>query len=130
MTSRSPSLRTDLSRVRHFGSARSGTSHMWYMRATTVALLPLTIAFVWLLLTLVGQDYNGVRAILGSPFASILMLVFVLVGLYHMQLGMQTIVEDYVHDDGIKAYCLIANLFFAFCTGVACIYAVLKLSFV
>jgi succinate dehydrogenase / fumarate reductase, membrane anchor subunit len=130
MNSRSPSLRTDLSRVRHFGSAHSGTRHMWHMRVTTVALVPLTIAFVWLLLTIVGKDYNGVRAILGSPFASILMLLFILVGLYHMQLGMQTIIEDYVHSEGAKTYLLIANFFLPFSVGVACVYAVLKLSFV
>jgi succinate dehydrogenase / fumarate reductase, membrane anchor subunit len=130
MNPRSHSFRTDLSRVRYFGSARSGTRHMWHMRVTSVALLPLTIAFVWLLLTIVGKDYNGVRAVLGSPFASILLLLFVLVGLYHMQLGMQTIIEDYVHGEGAKTYLLMANLFLSFCVGVACVYAVLKLSFV
>jgi succinate dehydrogenase / fumarate reductase membrane anchor subunit len=129
MNSRSPLLRTDLSRVRHFGSAHSGTRHMWHMRVTTVALVPLTIALVWLLLTVVGKDYNGVRAILGSPFASILLLLFVLIGFYHMQLGIQSIIEDYIHGEVAKAYLLIANFLFSFCVGVACVYAVLKLSF-
>jgi succinate dehydrogenase / fumarate reductase membrane anchor subunit len=100
------------------------------MRVTSIVLVPLTIAFVWLLLALVGQDYNGARALLGRPFVAILMLVYVLVGIYHMQLGMQTIIEDYVHSEWAKIILLIGNVSFAFCVGVACIYAVLKLSFV
>jgi succinate dehydrogenase / fumarate reductase membrane anchor subunit len=126
----STSLRTDVSRVRHLGSARSGTRQMWHMRVTSIVLVPLTIAFVWLLLLLVGQDYNGARALLGSPFVAILLLVYVLVGIYHMQLGMQAIIEDYIHSEWGKVILLIGNLSFAFCVGVACIYAVLKLSFV
>jgi succinate dehydrogenase / fumarate reductase membrane anchor subunit len=124
------SLRTNVSRVRYLGSARSGTRQLWHMRVTSIVLVPLTIAFVWLLLVLVGQDYNGARALLGRPFVAILLLLYVLVGIYHMQLGMQTIIEDYVDSEWGKVILLIGNLSFALCVGVACIYAVLKLSFV
>ena len=70
------SLRTPMSRVRHLGSARSGTQHLMRMRATSLALVPLTIAFVWLILSLVGKDYNTVRATLGAPLPAISVRVY------------------------------------------------------
>ena len=123
-------MRTDLARVRFLGSARSGTMHMWAMRVTSVALIPLSIAFVSIVVSLIGVDYNGARAVLSSPFPAIVMLLFVLTGIYHMQSGMQTIIEDYVHSETVKTWSLIANLLFCVAIGVACVYAVLKLSFV
>ena len=130
MSNNPSSMRTPLSRVRHLGSARSGTEHAWRMRATSIALLPLTVAFVWLLITLVGKDYNTVRTTLGGPLPSILMLLFVLTGVYHMKLGMQTIIEDYVHGEQCKTWWLLANSFFSHGIGLACVYAVLRISFV
>ena len=124
------SMRTPMSKVRYLGSARSGTRHAWHMRATSVALVPLTIGFVWLVLTLVGKDYNSVRAVLGQPLPSILMLLFLLSGIYHMKLGMQTILEDYVHEPHAKTWSLLANSFFCYAVGLTCIYAVLRISFV
>lgn len=130
MNEKSSSLRTPLSRVRYLGSARSGTRHAWHMRVTAVALLPLTIAFVWIVLTLVGKDYATVRAALGAPLPAILMLLFLLTGIYHMMLGMQVIIEDYVHGEHARTWSLMANMFFAAAVGLACIYAVLRLNFV
>ena len=80
MANDSNSMRTPLSKVRFLGSARSGTHHAWHMRATSAALVPLTVGFVWLLLMLVGKDYNTVRATLGSPCPAIIMLLFLLAG--------------------------------------------------
>ena len=130
MASNSNDLRTPLAKVRHLGSAKSGTHHAWQMRATSAALVPLTIGFVWLLLTLVGKDYNTVRATLGSPCPAIIMLLFLLAGIYHMKLGMQTIIEDYVHGEHSKTWSLLANSFFSYAVGLACIYAILRISFV
>ncbi|MBX9741851.1 MAG: succinate dehydrogenase, hydrophobic membrane anchor protein [Beijerinckiaceae bacterium] len=123
------SMRSPLRQVRYLGSAKSGTHHAWHMRLTSMALLPLTIAFVWLMLTLVGKDYNAVRLALGTPVIAIVMLLFVLAGVYHMMLGMQTIIEDYVHGEPAKTVSLAANMFFSICIGLACVYAVLRLSF-
>ena len=124
------SMRTPMAKVRHLGSARSGTAHAWHMRATSIALVPLTIAFVWLIVTLVGKDYNTVRSVLGSPFPAILMLLFLLTSIYHMKLGMQAVIEDYVHGDHGKQWSLLANSFFCYAVGLACVYAVLRISFV
>ncbi len=130
MTNSSNSMRTPMGKVRYLGSAKSGTHHAWMMRVTSAALVPLTIAFVWILLGLVGKDYNTVRETLGSPFPAILMLLFVIAGIYHMKLGMQTIIEDYVHGDHAKTWSLFANSFFSYAVGLACIYAILRISFV
>ena len=130
MTNSSHSMRTPLSKVRYLGSAKSGTHHAWHMRLTSFALVPLTIAFVWIVLSLVGKDYNTVRAALGSPTIAIIMLLFILTSIYHMMLGMQTIIEDYVHAESTKTFSLALNIFFSFAVGLACVYAVLRLSFV
>jgi succinate dehydrogenase / fumarate reductase membrane anchor subunit len=122
-------LRTPLGRVRYLGPARSGVREDWFMRLTSAALVPLTIAFVWLILTLLSKDYNGVRAELGHPIPAIIMMLFVLAGIYHMQLGMRSIIADYVHGHA-KEWALMANLFFAAVVALACVYAVLRIGFV
>lgn len=129
MTSPS-SMRTPLGRVRHLGSAKSGTQHVWYMRATSIALVPLTIAFVLIILHLVGKDYTTVRDTLGRPLPAIIMILFLGTGVYHMMLGMRTIIEDYVHNEHAKTWSLLANTFFCYAIGLACIYAILRISFV
>ena len=123
------SLRSDLRRVRYLGSAHSGTAGLWHMRLTSLALVPLTIGFVLLVLSLVGRPYADVHATLSQPFPALLMLLFIGTGVYHMQLGMRTIIEDYVHLEMAKDWALAANLFFAVVIGLTCCYAVLRLSF-
>src|SRR4051794_18683442 len=123
------SMRTTVRQVRYLGSAKSGTHHVWHMRLTSFALVPLTIAFVWIILSLVGKDYNTVRNALGSPAIAIIMLLFLLTSIYHMMLGMQTIIEDYIHGTAAKTWSLMGNTFFSICVGLACVYAVLRLSF-
>lgn len=130
MSNNAPIMRTPMSKVRHLGSARSGTEHAWRMRATSVALVPLTIGFVWLVLTLVGKDYNTVRTVLGAPLPSILMLLFLVTGIYHMKIGMQVVIEDYIHGEHCRQWSLLANSFFSYAIGLACVYAVLRISFV
>jgi succinate dehydrogenase / fumarate reductase membrane anchor subunit len=122
------SLRTAMSKVRHLGSARSGTEDTWHMRVTSVALLPLSIAFVWIVFSLIGKDYAAARATLGHPLAAILMLLFILASVYHMKLGMQSIIDDYVHGVHLKEWSLMANVLFTASIGLACVYAILKLS--
>lgn len=122
-------MRTPLRTVRGLGSARSGTTHFWHQRVTAVALLSLTVAFVVIVVMLLGRNHAYAKQILGSPVVAILMLLFVVTTVYHMWLGMQEIIVDYVHDDALKLLTLMANTFFCAAVGLACTYALLKLSF-
>lgn len=123
------SSRGAASHVRFLGTAKSGTEECWHMRVTAVALVPLSIAFVVVVVSLLGKDYAAARTSLGQPLPALLMLLFVLAGIYHMKLGMQAIIDDYVHSATAKELALLANLFFSITVGLACIYAILKLSF-
>jgi succinate dehydrogenase / fumarate reductase membrane anchor subunit len=129
MASDKDSLRSPLARVRYLGSARSGVADSWLMRTTSAALIPLTIAFIWVILSLLSKDYEGVRKDLGRPLPAIIVMLFVLVGIYHMQLGMRSIILDYVHGRA-KEWALMANLFLAGALALACVYSVLRIGFV
>jgi succinate dehydrogenase / fumarate reductase membrane anchor subunit len=123
------SLRTALGRVRFLGSAKSGTHHAWHMRVTSVALVPLSILFVWIVASLVGKDYAAVHAMFAGRFGpALVMILFVLTSAYHMMLGMQAIIEDYVHNEIIKTWSIMGNLLFSALVGFAGLFAVLKLS--
>ena len=130
MTDHRPhSIRTPLARVRHLGPARAGTGHFWHQRLTSVANVPLTIAVVLIVIGLLGRNHAAVVQILGSTFVAITMLLFILTSVYHMWLGMQVIIEDYMHDEVAKLVTLMANTFFSFTVGLAGVFAILKLSF-
>jgi succinate dehydrogenase / fumarate reductase membrane anchor subunit len=123
------SIRTPLGRVRGLGSAKSGTEHFWHQRVTAVANVFLVTAFVVILVSLLGSSHATVHQILGSPFVAIVMLLMVGSTTYHMKLGMQVVIEDYVHDATWKFAAIIANNFFAIAVAAACAYALLKISF-
>jgi len=122
-------MRTPLSRVRGHGSAKSGTDHFWVQRLTAVANIPLAIFFVASVVALVGADYETVKAYLSMPIVSIMFLLLIGSGIYHMRLGMQVIIEDYVDGETTKLLVVIGNNFFSVLVGLACVYAVLKLGF-
>ena len=122
-------FRTPLARVRGLGAARDGTRDFWHMRVTSVALVPLSIAFVLIVVSLLGRNHAAVVQILGSPLIAMLMLLFIGTNAYHMWLGMQDIIVDYVHDEFWKVVSLMANTFFCMVTSLACAYAIFKLSF-
>jgi succinate dehydrogenase / fumarate reductase membrane anchor subunit len=122
-------MRTPLGRVRGLGSANSGTEHFWRQRLTAVANIPLTIAFVVIVISLLGRNHAAVVQILGSPLVAIIMLLFIASATYHMRIGMQVVIEDYVHAEVPKLVLLMANTFFAVAIGLAAAYAILKLSF-
>jgi succinate dehydrogenase / fumarate reductase membrane anchor subunit len=122
------SIRTPLARVRGLGSARSGTGHFWHQRLTALANVPLTLGFVVLLVALLGRSQTAVVQILGSPLVAIGMMLFIGSITYHMKIGMQVIIEDYVHDEKWKFAALIANIFFAIIVAAASFYALLKFS--
>jgi len=122
-------MSTPLARVRGLGAARSGTEHFWRQRLTAVANVPLTIAFVFIVVALLGRNHAAVVQILGSPLVAIVMLLFIFSITVHMRLGMQVIIEDYVHDEGAKLVLIMANTFFCFAVGLASAFAILMLSF-
>jgi succinate dehydrogenase / fumarate reductase membrane anchor subunit len=122
-------LRTPLAKVRGLGSARDGTDHFWKQRLTAVSNLVLVCILIWLLVNLAGADYATVKKTLARPQNAIALLLLVLSGVMHMRLGMQTIIEDYVHSEGRKVVALMLNSFFTILVGLTSVFAVLKLSF-
>ena len=122
-------MRTPLARVRGLGASRTGTEHFWWQRLTAVANVPLTIAAVVIIISLLGRNHAATAQILGSPLIVILLLLFILSVCGHMRIGMQVIIEDYVHDEKSKIALIMLNVFYVFAVGLASIYAILKLSF-
>jgi succinate dehydrogenase / fumarate reductase membrane anchor subunit len=122
-------MSTPLGRVRGLGAARSGTQHFWRQRLTAVANVPLTVAFVLIVVALLGRNHAAVVQILGSPLIAVIMLLFILSVTMHMRIGMQVIIEDYVHDEGTKLALLMANTFFTVAVALASAFAILMLSF-
>ena len=122
------SQRTPLAKVRGLGSAKHGTEHFWLQRVTAVANIFLVCFLIGLLVRYAGADHATVRTVLGQPYVAVPLLLLVLSGVVHMRLGMQTIIEDYVHSEGRKVLALMLNTFFAILIGITCVFAVLKLS--
>jgi succinate dehydrogenase / fumarate reductase, membrane anchor subunit len=122
-------MSTPLARVRGLGAGRSGTDAFWRQRLTAVANVPLTIAFVLIVVALLGRNHAAVVQILGSPLVAVVMLLFIISICTHMRIGMQLIIEDYVHHDGAKFVLLLANTFFVVAVGLASAFAILMLSF-
>jgi len=122
-------MRTPLGRVLHLGSAHEGTTHFWRQRLTGAANAVLVVCFLILVMTVIGKPYPDVVATLHSPIAAlILILLFVSVAV-HMRIGMQVVVEDYVHGDGLKVLALLASTFFTVAVAATGIFAALKLAF-
>jgi succinate dehydrogenase / fumarate reductase, membrane anchor subunit len=122
-------MSTPLGRVRGLGAAKSGTEHFWRQRLTAVANVPLTIAFVFIVVALLGRNHAYVVQILGSPLIAIITLLFILSVTMHMRIGMQVIIEDYVHDEKHKFALIMANTFFTVAVALASAFAILTLSF-
>jgi len=129
MNARPSTMRTALGKVRGYGSAKSGTEHFIRQRLTAIANIPLTVGAVLIVISLIGHNHAAVAQILGSTLVSIMMLLFIISTFYHMKIGMQVVIEDYVHDEGAKYALLILNTFFSIAAGFSSAYAILKLSF-
>jgi succinate dehydrogenase / fumarate reductase membrane anchor subunit len=122
-------MRTPLARVLGRGAARSGTGHFWRQRLTAVANIPLTIAAIVIIVMLLGRNQAAAAQILGTPLVAIIMLLFIASITTHMRIGMQVILEDYVHDEVAKLILIMANTFLCIAVALASAYGIFKLSF-
>jgi succinate dehydrogenase / fumarate reductase membrane anchor subunit len=123
------SIRSPLARAKGLGPAGHGVGHWWLHRMTAVSNIPLIVAFVILVANLAWRPYANAVAVVSRPFVAILLILAIVSVTNHMRLGMQIIIEDYVHDRGWKIVAVIANNFYAVVIAVACLFAVLKISF-
>ncbi len=122
-------MRTALGKVRGLGSAKKGTGEFIVSRVTAVALTFLLTAFVVLIVALVGQPHAEVVEVLASPLVAVLLVASILLTVVHMRIGMQIIIEDYVHDEVPKFLLLIGNWLFCWGVGLVCLFAVAKIAF-
>lgn len=122
------SMRTPLAKVRNLGAAHSGTSDFWRQRVSAIAMILLLIPAIVIIMIMLGRNQAGAAQILGSPLIAIIVLLFIVASVWHMKIGMQVVIEDYVHGEKLKLSAIIANNFFCASVALASIYAILKLS--
>ena len=122
-------LRTPLNKVRLYGSARSGTEHFWHQRLTAIANIPLTIFLLWLVIPLSGADHATVVGTIKHPLIAFGLIAVIISYTWHMRLGMQVVIEDYVHGDGRKLIMVVLNSLFCSMIALMSIFAILKISF-
>ena len=125
---KSPSMRTPLARVRSLGSSHSGTSDFWRQRLTAVAMTVLIVPVIVVVLMLIPSNQAGAKQIFSSVPIAIIMLLFIVASTWHMKIGMQVVIEDYVHNEKIKLASVMANNFFCIAVALASISAILKMS--
>jgi len=122
------SLRTPLGKVLGRGSAGGGVSHWWTQRVTAVALLPLTAWFAISLVTHPLQSYEAMRGWLGQPYVAVPAILLVLTLALHSKLGVEVVIEDYVHGKGAKTTLLLLSIFIHVAAAVAAMFAILVLA--
>jgi succinate dehydrogenase / fumarate reductase membrane anchor subunit len=123
------SYRTDRARVTGLGSAKEGTGHWWSQRITSIALIPLTLLFLFPFVRALGADHAVVQATYASPFNAIVAVLFIGATFLHLQQGLQVIIEDYVHGKAARTASLLANTLLTWAFGLAGVFAVLKIAF-
>ncbi len=124
-----PNLRSPLGRVRGLGSAKDGTGHWWAQRLTALALIPLTVWFVGAVISLIGAEQAAVAAWIGSPVVAGLLILLIVVTFYHTALGLQVVIEDYVHTEGAKIALLLFVKALTIVLSLSAVLSVLTLLF-
>lgn len=122
-------FRTPIGRVRGLGSAKEGTTHWWAQRVTAIALVPLALWFVISVLTMLGADQSAVKAWIGNPIITVLLVLLIAATFHHGQLGLQVVIEDYVHREGLKIALILLVKGLALILALLGIFAVLKIAF-
>ena len=120
-------LRSPLANVRGLGSAREGTQHFWYQRITAIILVPLSLWFMATIVMLTSSEYQSIILWIQAPINAVLLLVFILALFFHAQLGVQVVIEDYIHSEWQKISCLILVKFIILISGLASALAILKI---
>jgi succinate dehydrogenase / fumarate reductase, membrane anchor subunit len=123
-----PSMRTPLGKVRNLGATHSGTGDFWRQRLTAVAMTLLIIPVLVIVMMLLGRNQAGAAQILGSLPIAVILILFIIASTWHMKIGMQVVIEDYIHNEKLKLASVMANNFFSFAVALASIYAIFKLS--
>ncbi|MBM3509737.1 MAG: succinate dehydrogenase, hydrophobic membrane anchor protein [Alphaproteobacteria bacterium] len=118
------SMQSPLGRVRGLGSAKNGTHHWWHQRLTALALIPLTLWFAISIVAMTGASHSAMLDWMNSPIVAGLMVLLLAAGFYHLKLGMQVVIEDYVHVEWQKITALIIVQFGCWALGLASIMAV------
>jgi len=122
------SMRTPLARVRNLGSGHSGTRDFWRQRLTAVAMALLIVPVIVVMVLLASRNHAGAAQLLGSLPIAIILVLFIVASTWHMKIGMQIVIEDYVHNEKLKLASVMANNFFCIAVALASIYAIAKLS--
>ena len=122
-------FRTDRQRVQGLGSAKEGTGHWWSQRLTSIALIPLTLLFIFPFARALGGDFEAVRVLYGNPFHAIVAILFIIATAMHLQQGLQVVIEDYVHSRAILPPALIASGAVCGALGLTGVFAVAKIAF-
>ena len=120
------SMQTPLSRARGYGSTKEGVAHWWAQRITGVALVPLILWFVFSAISLAGADYAAFKAWAGDYGRAVLLVLLIVAMFHHTQLGLQVVIEDYVHKESTKVTMLIVMKFIVYFCAAASLLAVLK----
>ena len=122
-------FRTDRQRVQGLGASGDGVGHWWSQRITSIALVPLTIVFIFAFVQALGSDFDRVREVYGHPFNAVVAILFLAVGFRHLQQGVQVVIEDYVHDKPLRTAMLLANTLLTLAFAATGIFAVAKIAF-
>ncbi len=123
------SMRSDLGKVRGLGAAHNGTEHFLMQRVTAIANVPLVIFILYFVISHLGAPRAAVLESLKNPLAAIALSLSIISITWHMKLGLQMVIEDYIHGHGTKMAALLANLFYASALAAIGLYAILKMSF-
>ncbi|WP_407965436.1 succinate dehydrogenase, hydrophobic membrane anchor protein [Bartonella sp. C271] len=121
-------LRTELGKVRGFGSAHTGTEHFWLENLVSFANVLLWTFFIILVMSCVGKDYSVVYSRFSHPIVAVLMGLIIFSSLYYMKLGMQVVIEDYIPNEGMRIFFLVLNILFCFLLGSIMMFALLKIA--